>query len=94
MAVAVVLEFDGATTEQYDEVIKLMGLTEGSTPSDALFHWCAKTDGGLHITDVWKSREAFDKFAQEQIGPFTAQVGIGEPKITFYDVHNYLINKG
>lgn len=94
MAVAIQMDFEGATTEQYDEILKLMGLEDGATPPDALFHWCAKTDKGLHIVDVWKTREAFDKFAQEQIGPFSAQVGVGEPKMTFFDVHNYLINKG
>ena len=95
MAVGVVLDFDGGTLDQYDEITKLMGFTpEGSTPSDALFHWVTKTDSGIRVTDVWKTREAFDKFAQEQIGPFSAQVGISEPKMQFFDVHNYLINKG
>ena len=94
MAVGVHLDFDGATVEQYDEILKLMNLDhEGSTPPDALFHWCAKSDKGLHIVDVWKSREAFDKFAQEQIGPFSAQVGVGEPKMEFFDVYNFLIGK-
>ena len=95
MAVGIKLDFAGATLDQYDEVMKLMNLTPGgATPADALFHWVAKTDDGICVIDVWKTREAFDKFAQEQIGPFSAQVGLGEPKMEFFDVHNYLINKG
>ena len=90
MAVAVVLEFDGATLDQYDQVVELMGLTRGGpSPPDALFHWVTATDGGIRVTDVWESREAFDRFAQEQIGPKTAEVGIGAPQVTFYEVHNY-----
>lgn len=42
------------------------------------------------MTDVWNSREEFDKFAQDQIGSFTAEVGIpSPPKMSFYEVHNY-----
>jgi hypothetical protein len=49
------------------------------------------TDDGLYITDVWESREVFDKFAEEQIGPYTAEVGIANPpKMTFYDVHSFI----
>jgi len=73
MAVGVVMDFDGATLDQYDEVCKLMGLTPGGKgPSGALSHWATKTDGGFRVTDVWQSRDQFDKFAQEQIGPLSA----------------------
>jgi hypothetical protein len=92
MAVAVVLDFPGGTLEQYDEVIAKMGLTpEGPGAPGGLGHWVTKTDDGIRVTDVWRTREEFDKFAAEQIGPITAEVGIpGPPQITFYDVHNYL----
>jgi hypothetical protein len=90
MAVAIEMKFKGATLEQYNEVLKLMGLDDGqSAPPGAVFHWVAKTDDGLHIVDVWESREVFDKFAEEQIGPYSAQVGITEPpETTYYEVHN------
>lgn len=92
MAIGVVFEFEGTTLEQYDQVIEKMGLTPGgSTPPGALFHWAAQTDNGMLIVDVWEDRETFDQFAQEQIGPFTAEVGItNPPKITFYEVHSHL----
>ena len=91
MAQGVVLDFPGGTLDQYDEVIKLMGLKPGGkTPPGGMFHWVTKTDAGIRVTDVWESREVFDSFAKEKIGPLTAQVGMPEPKIDFYDVHNYL----
>jgi hypothetical protein len=35
--------------------------------------------------------EEIEQFAQEQIGPHTAQVGIPTPlEISFHEVHNYL----
>jgi hypothetical protein len=91
MAVAVDLEFDRGTLEQYDEVAKLMNYEPGgAAPPGCLFHWGALTDRGLRVTDVWETKEQFEQYAQEKIGPFTQQVGIpGPPRITFYDVHNY-----
>jgi hypothetical protein len=91
VAVGVVLDFRGGTLGQYDQVIGLMGLAAGRPlPDGGIFHWVTETDGGVRVTDVWESREQFEAFAQAQIGPYSAQVGMPEPQITFYDVHNHM----
>jgi hypothetical protein len=91
MTVAVQLDFQGATLEQYDQVCKLMGLTpKGPGPAGAIFSFATLTDSGLRVVDVWESREQFDTFAREQIGPLSQQVGLpGRPEIQFFEVHNY-----
>ena len=91
MAVAVIMEFAGATLEQYDLVIGKMGLTPGGPgPAGALGHWVAATDDGILVTDLWQTKELYDTFAKEQIGPFSAEAGIpGPPKVTYLDAHNY-----
>jgi hypothetical protein len=92
MAVAVVLEFPGGTLDQYDEVIEKMGFEPGGGGAPGgLFHWVTETDDGIRVTDVWVDRETFERFAEENIGPITAEVGVpGPPQMTFYDVHNHL----
>jgi len=92
MAVAFKMKFEGATLEQYDRVMELMGLEGADTkPEGAIFHWVAKTDDGIIVVDVWETDEQFDRFAKEQIGPYTQQVGItAPPKVTRFDVHNML----
>jgi hypothetical protein len=93
MAVAVEMDFKGATLEQYDEVLKLMSLDDGSRelPEGGIFHWAAKTDDGIKVVDVWETKEQFEKFAQDEIGPYSEQVGIpAPPEITFREVHNLL----
>jgi hypothetical protein len=92
MAVAVEMEFAGATLDQYDQVIEKMELEpRGDAPPDCLFHWVAKTDDGIRVVDVWSSREAFDRFADEQIGPFSAEAGIeGPPAISYHELHSYM----
>jgi hypothetical protein len=58
---------------------------EGATRARAWLEW------RLHVVDVWESREVFDRFADDQIGPFSQQAGITEPpEMTFRDVHNHL----
>ncbi len=96
MAVAVVMDFNGGTLEQYDQVLEKMQLAPGGPgPRGAMFHWCAATDSGIRVTDVWQSREQFDAFARDQIGPFTAEVGLpGPPEAAFFDVHSYFTDGG
>jgi hypothetical protein len=93
MAFAIEMDFKGATIEQYDEVMRLMSLDDGSrvSPPGALFHWVAKTDDGIRVVDVWETMEQFDAFAREEIGPYTQQVGIpSAPETRVTELHNYL----
>ena len=92
MAVAAVMEFKDATLEQYDQVIARMGFQPGGAGAPGgLFHWVAATDDGIRVTDVWESAEQFQRFADEQIGPITQEIGVaGPPVVTLYDVHSYL----
>ena len=90
MAIAVEATFAGGTTEQYDEAIKVMGLTPGGQHPGALFHWVTKTESGVRVTDVWATKEEFERFLQDQVAPASAQAGLPEPDVRFIEVHNYM----
>ncbi|MEY2452633.1 MAG: hypothetical protein QOD92_2207 [Acidimicrobiaceae bacterium] len=92
MAVAVQMDFNGATLDQYDQVIEKMGFRpDGVGAPGGLFHWVTKTDDGIRVVDVWESREQFEKFAQDEIGPISQAVGVpSPPALTFHEVHNHL----
>jgi len=89
MAVGLILEFMGSTLDQYDQILEKMDLG-GKVPPGAIFHWAAATDDGWRAIDVWEDRATFDKFAEEKIGPISAEVGAPQPEITEYAVHNML----
>ena len=93
MAVAIQMDFKGATLEQYDEVIGKMGFTPGGKGDPgALFHWAAQTDDGIRVTDVWKSKEEFEEFSQNKIGPLSQEAGFpGPPSVQFFELHNHLV---
>jgi len=92
MAIAVVMDFEGATLDQYDRLLEPMQLErEGSAPPGCIFHWVTATESGVRVTDVWQSREQYEAFGKDQIGPFTVEVGFpGPPATAYFDVHNYL----
>jgi hypothetical protein len=92
MTVGVVYEFEGATLSQYDEVLKELGVSPRgkSAAPECVFHWVTETKSGIQVTDVWESREAFGRFAEE-LGPITQKVGFPNPPVpVFHEVHNYL----
>jgi len=92
MPIGVQLDFAGATLVQYDQVIAKMGFRPGGPGGPGgIFHWVTSTDSGLRVTDVWETKEQFEKFAAEKIGPISQEVGFpAPPEIQFFDVHNYL----
>jgi hypothetical protein len=86
---AFIRRFPDGTTDQYDRVIEKMALG-GQVPAGGIYHWAAETDDGLLVVDVWETPEAFQSFADEKIGPITAEEGIAPPTIEHHVVHNTL----
>jgi len=86
-----VLELPGATTEQYDRINEIMGVSGPEDEPDALIsHVCGKTDDGLVICDVWRSREELDDFINSRVMPAMQEVGAPQPKVTFAELHYQL----
>jgi hypothetical protein len=72
-------------------VIKKMGFRPGGPGGPGgLFHWVTKTEDGVRVTDVWTSKEVFEKFSKEQIEPFSKEAGSPVPTIKFFEVNSYL----
>ena len=93
MAIAAEVTFhgQGATLANYDKSLTILGGTPGGPHPDpgCLFHWVAEIGGGFRVTDVWKTKEQFDAFVEEKVGPAGQQVGMPQPQIKFVDVHNF-----
>jgi hypothetical protein len=80
MAVAIVMDFPGATLAPYDDVLKRMGLKPGgASPDGAIFHYCSQTDDGIRVIDVWETLAQFEAFTQAHIAPHTEAVGVPAP---------------
>ncbi len=79
---AYTLEFPQATKEQYDKAIEKLNLG-GKTAPGGIFHLATVTQSGIKVFDVWESKEAFDTFMAEKLGPVMSELGIqaGQPEM-------------
>ena len=73
MAVGVLQEFE-ATVEQYDQVNEKVN--PGGNPPDGLILHCGGEIGGgkMRVFDIWETADAFEKFAEERLGPAIGEV--------------------
>src|SRR4051812_24453242 len=87
MAVAIVMDFPGGTREQYAQVVGRMRL-DGMLPPGAIHHTAGATADGWRVVDVWESLEQFERFADQQIKPLAADVGMRPPSSFAVELHN------
>jgi hypothetical protein len=96
MAVLMIMELDGMTTDDYEAVNQAMGIDEDNLPDGLIQHAAGPTDdGGLLIVDVWDSPEDLERFVQSKLGPAMEQTGIesqGAPRV--HPVHNHFQGGG
>jgi quinol monooxygenase YgiN len=93
MTVALVLDFPGATKEQYDEVVDRMELGGRMAPG-GLIHVAGSYDGGWRVIDVWEDLGHFEHFRDTQIVPVTSAVGMPPPQVRLVEVDQYRPGSG
>jgi hypothetical protein len=88
MAVVMLMKWDGVRPEQYEEARKVVNW-EGDPADGAIFHVAAFSDGALHVTDLWDSADAFNRFVEQRLMPGTQKIGIqGQPDVKVLPAHN------
>ncbi|TML07360.1 MAG: hypothetical protein E6F94_12460 [Actinobacteria bacterium] len=83
MAVGMLQMMQGVTKQQYDQVNEAMfGQSPPSAdqvPEGLIIHTAGPTDNGWYIYDVWESREAFQRFVDDQLQAAVGQVFGDQP---------------
>ncbi|RAG86460.1 hypothetical protein DN069_06520 [Streptacidiphilus pinicola] len=79
MAILMEIDFPGVTAEQYDQADKRAGTRAAQAPDGLLFHSAIVTGAGLHVVDLWESREKLDAFMGRMM-PVTKELGFADPK--------------
>jgi hypothetical protein len=76
------------TAEKYDATNEKLEAAGLSWPADGMdYHVCFGTDGDLHVSEIWDSREQWQAFS-ERLMPLLEEAGIemsGEPEV--FEVH-------
>ena len=89
MAVVLRATTPGFTTAKYDELLQKLEAAGASSPAGRLYHVCFGDPNNLRVSDIWESREAFEKFG-ETLRPIMQDLGIAPPEIEFFEVHNII----
>ena len=91
MAVLMIMEADGVTTEDYDRLNDAVGVHGDEDAPDGLIQHAAGVDenGRFVVVDLWESEAKLEAFF-ERLGPAMQQVGMPEiePKIIKAHYHN------
>jgi hypothetical protein len=85
----------GHNTENYDAIVRVMGVRE-NPPEGMIVHTAgALPDGAFRIFDVWETREHFERFMQDRLMPAVKEV-VGDggadappPTMTMYELHGF-----
>ncbi len=90
MAILMLIEFPGASTDDYDALNREMGIDPDHLPDGLTSHVVGRTEEGLLIADTWESEEALNRFFEQRVGPAMAKLGLpgGEPRVL--PVHNHI----
>ena len=88
MSTVVMMEWQGITQDQYNQVMRTLDL-DRTPPSGGILHVAGFTKGTLHVLDVWESQQGFEKFQKDRLMPAVQKIGIStQPKVQFYPAHN------
>jgi hypothetical protein len=90
MAVGIRIKISGVDQAAFDQLERHIN-PEGNPPDGLIFHASGPIDDGWGVIDFWQSREQFDRFGQERIGPAMAAAGLEghQPDIKEFAVHEH-----
>ena len=81
MAVGMLLAGEGVTRDAYVQVTeKMFGnfpMRSEQAPEGLILHTAGTTPEGFYIYDVWESREHFERFNEELVGPAMREILAG-----------------
>ena len=89
---AFVMRFTGQnfTTENYDEVVRRLEAAGEGSPAGRIFHVAFGDPQNLRVSDIWDTRENFERFFSV-VGGIMQDLGVEGNEPEFYEVHNVIV---
>lgn len=82
----------GFTAAKYDEVVRRLEAAGEGAPDGRLFHVCFGDQENLRVSDIWDTRENFDRFFAV-VGPMMQDLGVPKPEPEFFEIHNHIFEE-
>lgn len=89
MAIGLIIDWPGGTRQQYDALMAELQF-EGVLPPGELLHAAGPVADGWRIIDIWETREDFDSLLEQKLGAALQTIGVTNPQITEFPIHNML----
>ena len=89
MPVLLRFRHEGLTTEKYNEIVKRLENAGAGSPEGRLYHVCFGDPNNLMISDIWDSRESFERFG-EIVLPMVQSLGIEPVEPEVIEVYNVI----
>ena len=89
----VLFRFPGVPIKKYDQCwdeLRKMGM---ENPPGLIHHVAAQIGNNLVVSDVWESRQAFDKFGEKTLKPIFTKLGIPQVQPEIAPVHYELFRE-
>jgi len=93
MAVGMLLAGEGVTEESYRQLTEAMfgsfPMREDQSPEGLIVHTAGPGEQGWYVYDLWESREHFQRFVEEKLGPAIEATGAGggaRPEPQFFPI--------
>ena len=87
MATVMRMHWPEVSKEQYEQARKEVNW-ESEVPQGGKFHVAWFGEDGLHVLDLWESREDCEQFVAQRFMPGVQKLGIqGQPQIEFAEAH-------
>jgi len=77
------------SSQQYDEVIRRLNAAGAGSPKGRLFHVAFGALDALRVSDIWDTRENFERFGQALM-PILQEVGVDPGTPEFIETHNII----
>lgn len=89
MAIGVYFAPESFPVAAYEQSVRELDAAGLGSPPARLYHCAMASPGGVHVFDVWESREQFEEFGATLMPILSdAGVDVGEPMIS--EVHNII----
>src|SRR6478735_5608531 len=89
MAIVVRFAPTGFTAAKYAETLRKLEQAGFGAPAGRLYHICFGDEDNLRVSDIWDSRESFEKFGQI-VMPIVEGLGVQQSVPEIIEVHNII----
>jgi hypothetical protein len=92
VAICVIADNAKGSADVYEKIMRRVAAGGGLPPPGAIFQVAGPSEPGWRVISVWESREAFERFAADELSRAWSEFGVSRDDVEFtiFEVHSYV----